>query len=406
MLKKIWSATKNETIQHTIGYYLMLICLGADLALTGPTLPALAAQTGTRLAQMGLLFLMSSIGYTLGTLVSGWIYDRVRGHLVLGVAGLTIAGMLVLAPLVPWFWMLGAIFFCKGVAGGFINIGTNVLLVWMHGDKVAPYMNGMHLFFGLGSLLSPLIVAQVVGVAGGYHWAFWILAGLAALAGLRMLTMPGSPQPVNAQTEQAAGKVRGVVPVPLIISAMLFLFFYVGAEITFGGWIYTYATTLHLASLAGAAYLNSAYWAAFTLGRLLSIPAALRFKPKQVLMAALPASLLVLVVGMVFSHSSVALWVMAIGLGFCIAPVWPTGFTLAGQSIDLTGRLTSIILLGDSLGVMVLPSAVGWVIESSSPRALVFLIAGSLALSLAAVFAMLRLRPRQKGIAAQPEPTR
>jgi FHS family Na+ dependent glucose MFS transporter 1 len=181
--------------------------------------------------------------------------------------------------------------------------------------------------------------------------------------------------------------------VALIISAMLFLFFYVGAEITFGGWIYTYAVTLGLASIAGAAYLNSMFWLAFTIGRLISIPAATRFKPKQVILAALLGSLVMLVLGMLFSSSSTVLWLMAIGLGFCMAPIWPTGFTLAGQSIDLTGRLTSIILLGDSFGGMVLPSAVGQLIESAGPRTMVYLIFGSLVLNLLAFFGMLRLRP-------------
>ena len=76
-----------------------------------------------------------------------------------------------------------------------------------------------------------------------------------------------------------------------------------------------------------------------------------------------------------------------------MAPVWPTGFTLAGQSINLTGRLTGIILLGDSFGGMVLPSAVGQVIESAGPRAMVYLIFGSLVLNLLAFIAMIRLRP-------------
>ena len=84
---------------------------------------------------------------------------------------------------------------------------------------------------------------------------------------------------------------------------------------------------------------------------------------------------------------------MAIGLGFCMAPVWPTGFTLAGQSINLTGRLSGIILLGDSFGGMVLPTLVGQVIEGSGPRAMVYLVFGSLVLNLLAFTGMLRLRP-------------
>lgn len=359
------------------------------MAIGGPTLPALAAQTGSRLGQMGLLFLAGSIGYTLGTLISGRIFDRTRGHPVMGIAQLFVAALLVLIPFTPWLWALLVILVIKGFAEGFINTGGNLLLMWTHGEKVGPFMNGLHFFFGLGAFLSPLLIAQVIGVPGGYRWGYWILAGIVALAGLRMLTLSGNPQPPSAHYGDKSQVVRDPLPVALIISAMLFLFFYVGAEITFGGWIYTYAITLDLASISGAAYLNSAFWLAFTVGRLISIPAATRFKPRQVILAALLCSLSILFVGMIFSNSSMVLWLMAIGLGFCLAPIWPTGFTLVGQSINMTGSLASIILLGDSFGGMVLPSTVGQVIESAGPGAMVTLIFSSLVLNLLAFMGIL-----------------
>ena len=386
------TSTKNDLIQRTFSYYFLFTCLGLNMAITGPTLPALATQTNSRIGQMGLLFLVSSIGYTLGTLISGRIFDRARGHLVLGIAQLFVAVMLVLIPLTTWLWVLLVILVCMGVAGGFINTGGNLLMTWTHGEKVGPFMNALHFFFGLGAFLSPLLIAQVIGVAGGYRWGYWILAIIATLVGLRMLTTPGNPQPSFARDGETVRSV-GPIPVALIIACMLFFFFYVGAEIAFGGWIYTYAVTLNLAGIVMAAYLNSAFWLAFTIGRLISIPLATRFTPRQVILTALLSSLSVLILGMLFSNSSTVLWLMVIGLGFCMAPVYATGFTLAGQSMALTGLLTSIILLGDSLGGMVLPSLVGQVIESTGPQAMVYLIFGSLVLNLLAFFGILRLRP-------------
>ena len=393
MLTKLLTSLKNDAIRRTFGYYFLFICLGLDLAIIGPTLPALAEQTTSRLGQMGLLFLASSIGYTLGTMVSGRVFDRVRGHPVLGIAQLFVAVLLIFLPLAPWFWLLLTIMVCKGFAEGFINTGANILLVWTHGDKVSPFMNGLHFFFGLGAFLSPFLVAQFVGIQGGYRWAYWAMAAIAVLVGLRMLTMKGSPTPTHAQKGDTVRPARGPIPYALVVAAMLFLFFYVGAEITFGGWVYTYAVTLKLASVAGAAYLTSAFWLAFTVGRLISIPAATRFKPRQVIPAALVGCLSILALGIVFFNSSAVLWLMAIGLGFFMAPIWPTGFTLAGQSINLTGGLTSVILLGDSFGGMVLPSAVGQVIESTGPRAMVYLIFCSLVMTFVSFFGMVRLRP-------------
>jgi FHS family Na+ dependent glucose MFS transporter 1 len=345
---------------------------------------------------MGLVFLAGSVGYTLGTVVSGRVFDRLHGHPVMGIAEIFVAAMLFLVPLTPWFGVLLVIVVCQGFACGFINTGANTLLVWTHGEKVSPFMNGLHFFFGLGAFLSPFLVAQVIDINGGYRLAYWALSAFTLLVGLRMLTLKGSPQPTHARNGETARSAGGPLPYPLVISAMLFLFFYVGAEITFGGWVYTYAITVKLASAAGAAYLTSVFWLAFTIGRLISIPAAARFTPKQLILAALFGCLSVLTLGIIFSGSSRALWMMAIGLGFCMAPVWPSGFTLAGRSINLTGRISGIILLGDSLGGMVLPTLVGKVIEGSGPQSMVYLVFGSLILNLLAFTGMLYLRPAKK----------
>jgi MFS transporter, FHS family, Na+ dependent glucose transporter 1 len=404
MFAKLSTFARNEAIRRTFGYYFLFICLGLDSAILGPTLPALASQTASRLGQMGLVFLVGAIGYTLGTILGGRVFDRLPGHPVLGIAQLCAAVLIFFIPLASSLWILLAILVCKGLAEGFVNTGANALLLWTHGQKVAPFMNGLHFFFGLGAFLSPFLVAQVVGVAGGYRFAYWALAAFAALVGLRMLTMAGSPHPSQAHPKDSAQSSHNPVPVALVISAMLFLFFYVGAEITFGGWVYTYAVTLNLASAAGAAYLTSAFWAAFTVGRLLSIPAATRFTPKQVILTALIGCISILILGIIFSSSSASLWLMAIGLGFCMAPIWPTGFTLAGQSIEMTGKVTSVILLGDSFGGMVLPTAVGKVIEGSGPRAMVYLVFSSVVLTLLAFAGMLRLRPPKKAaVFASPE---
>ena len=395
MFEKIIAFTKTDPIRRTFGYYFLFICLGLSSAITGPTLPALAAQTHTGLAGMGLVFLAGAIGYTIGTFVSGRVFDRLHGHPIMGLAEMFVAVMLFLVPFTPWFRVLLVIVVCQGFACGFINTGANILLVWTHGDKVSPFMNGLHFSFGLGAFLSPLLVAQVININSGYRLAYWILSAFTLLVGLRMLTLKGSPQPTHVKNQETVRPASGPIPYPLLVSAMLFLFFYVGAEITFGGWIYTYAVTLNLASVAGAAYLTSAFWLAFTIGRLISIPAATRFKPRQVILAASLSCLAILALGIVFSGSSSALWLMAIGLGFCMAPIWPTGFTLAGQSMVLTGNLAAIILLGDSFGGMVLPTLVGKVIEGSSAHVMVWLVFASLILNLLAFAGMLRLRPKK-----------
>jgi FHS family Na+ dependent glucose MFS transporter 1 len=170
------------------------------------------------------------------------------------------------------------------------------------------------------------------------------------------------------------------------------LFFYVGAEVAFGGWIYTYAVARTLASAAGAAYLTAGFWLSFTLGRLLAIPLATRYTPPQMVLAALCTCLAMLALVLIFPDSGVVLWIGSLGLGFSMAPLWPMGFTLAGQSLTLTASVSGMILLGDSCGAMVLPWLVGHVMTVMGPRALIYLVSASLVGTGLAFVAMLRWR--------------
>jgi FHS family Na+ dependent glucose MFS transporter 1 len=384
----VWLRT--DAMRGTAAYYLQFICLGLSVGVIGPTLPSLADQTQTRVGQLGALFLASSIGVTLGVLIGGRLLDRVRGHRALGIAQLASTVLIALVPILPSAWLLIAALAFKGAADGFINTGANTLLVWTHRDKSSPYMNALHFFFGLGAFVAPFIVAQVVTIPGGYRWAYWAVAALSAVAALRLLVLKQHPQPIHTE-HTAEAPVR--INYPLVLSATLFLFFYVGAEIAFGGWIYTYAFTLKLADAATAAYLTSGFWLTFTIGRLISIPLASRFTPQQMIGAALFGCLAVLLAALIFPMTSTLVWIMALAVGFCMAPVYPSGYTLAGRSVKLTARVSAIILLGDSFGGMVLPWLVGQVLDATGPQALVILVFASLLLNVGAFVALLRLRP-------------
>ncbi|HVO18027.1 MAG TPA: MFS transporter [Anaeromyxobacter sp.] len=385
---------RSPAVRWTTGYFLLFVCLGLDIAILGPTLSSLAGQTGAGLSQMGLLFLLGSAGGVLGTALSGPVFDRWNGHAVLGGAQLLAAALIALVPAAPAFWVLAALMAVKGVAQGLVNTGANILLTWTHRERSGPYMNALHFFFGLGAVLAPFLVARLTGIPAGYRLAYWGLSAFAGLVGLSVLAQRACPQPRHDRA--MAARAPGPSPWPLVTLAALFLFFYVGAEISFGGWVYTYARRLGLASEAGAAYLSSAFWLAFTGGRLASIPVSTRAAPQRVLLAAATGCLLAILAVLLRAGSAGVLWGATLLLGFCMGPIWPTGFTLASRSVALTGRMSAVVILGDAFGCMVLPSALGKVIESTGPRSMIFLIGTSLVLNLLALGGMLWVRARRR----------
>ena len=165
---------------------------------------------------------------------------------------------------------------------------------------------------------------------------------------------------------------------------MAFFFIYVGIEVGFSGWIFTYATTLGLANETAAAYLTSAFWGALTVGRLFAIPLTARLRPSAILYMDLLGALASIGL-MILCQSTTALWLGVIGLGLFFASVFPTTLSLADRRMSLTGKVTGWLFLGASLGGMTLPLLMGLFLENISPIAILWftflalILAGSLA---------------------------
>ncbi len=375
-------------------YYWLVVCLGLNMTVISTTLPELATQTHARLGDMGQLFLFGAIGGTVGTLLGGRLFSRLPGHLVMGVSQIITGLTMLFTPFMPVLGWLLVVMTIKGIMGGIINNGANTLLIWTHREKVSPYMNGLHFCFGLGAFISPLLVAQVVNIPGAYLWVYVSLAALSLLAGLWMVTMAGSPQAVHPAKSQSGAVQSQTMPYTVILMGALFLFFYVSAEIGFGGWIYTYAVELKLTLAVQAAYLSSGFWLAFTIGRLLSVPLATRYTPRQIITMTLFGCIFFMGLIFMFAHSISVLWIAVIGVGFCMGPIYASGFTLVVQGFKLTAWVSTIILLGDSVGCMILPWLIGEVLNITGPRAMVYFVLGSLLCNLLAFVWLIRARAK------------
>ncbi len=355
---------RKARLVKTFGYYASFIALGLVSASLGPTLPGLAQNIGSPLSQISILFAARSSGYLTGSLIGGRLYDRISGHPVMGGSLLLMAGMMGVAPRLPQLGMLAGAIFVLGMAEGALDVGGNTLLVWVHQDKVGPFMNGLHFFFGGGAFLSPLIIAWAMPENGDIVRAYWTLALLQLPAALCLLRLSSPAAPVVSANASGDRPNRRLVA--LIV---LFFFLYTGAEVAFGGWIYSYAMGLRLTSHAVAAYLTSAFWGALTVGRLLAVPLAVRFPPHAVLFADCLGCLSSLAILLLGSQSLAATFVGTCGVGLSMASIFPAALSLAQGRMRITGQVTGWLFVGASAGGMVLPWLIGQFFESAGPRA-------------------------------------
>lgn len=353
-------AVRKREIFTFITYAVCFVSLGLAMASMGPMLPSLADLTGVSIARISFVFTTNSLGYLIGSAGGGRLYDRFKGHRLMVLAlGLMVVGG-VLTPLLSSYAMLLLVLFILGLGMGVVDVGANVNLLWVFQSRVGPYMNGLHFFFGLGSFLSPIILTNVMKLTGGaITWPFWTLAllFLPGMVGLLLLPSPINPEAhVKTKTDRKLG-------VSLIVLMMALFFIYVAVEGGFGGWIFTYATGVHIASESGASYMNSLYWGMLTLGRLIAIPLARKVKPATMLIGNFILSVLFLAVILIWPVSPVMVWIGSAGLGLALSSVFPTLLSLGEARLKVTGAITGLFFLGSSLGGVIVPMLLGQIYE-------------------------------------------
>ena len=344
----------NQKYLSTTAYYLAFILLGLMIAAEGPTLLKLAEHTASALDQISSIFLFGSLGYLLGSYIGGRLYDQVPGHRfmagVLVFLGVTIA----LVPLASFRGVLFTVAFVSGLFKGALDVGCNTLLLWVHNETVGPFMNGLHAFFGVGAFIAPLIVAQVIATTGDIYWVYWLFAILSFPLAIWIWTLPSpASRTVPVHHESASFPI-----LPVLIMVLCFVL-YVGGEAGYGAWIYTYAFTLNFGTEVTAAYLTSAFWGSFTLGRLFGIWFSTRAKPQTILYLDFAGCILSVGLIILFPQSSFMLWLGTILFGIAQASIFPTFLTLAEERMHVTGTIAGLFLVGAGVGGMILPWLIG-----------------------------------------------
>jgi MFS transporter, FHS family, Na+ dependent glucose transporter 1 len=371
----IESTTLDSRVKRsqTAAYFAAFISLGLVTAAIGPTLPGLAQHSRVSMREISFLFTAQSLGYLFGSVLGGRLFDRVKGNPLMGIMLILMAAMAALVPLISSLLLVIVVILILGTAEGVLDVGGNTLLVWVHRHRVGPFMNALHFFFGIGAVLSPVIVAQAMLMGAGINWAYWTLALMILPVALWLIRVPS---PAAQAVAQAAAATQ--VNTTLVVLIACFLFLYVGAEVGFSGWIYTYAVSLGLGGETTSAYLTSAFWGSFTLGRLLGIPLAARFKPSSILLCDLGGSVASALLLWLFPQSVVAVWLGAIGLGLSMASVFPAMLAFAERHMTVTARITGRLIVGASLGCMAIPWLIGQLFESFGPRALMLTVLADL----------------------------
>lgn len=150
----------------------------------------------------------------------------------------------------------------------------------------------------------------------------------------------------------------------MALVALLFFFFfgYVGAEVAYGSFIYTFAKDYAHMDQSQAAGLNSLFWGTFAACRGLAIFFAACMYPGTMILLCLVGSTVSSLFLCLFSKEKVALWVCTGLYGASMATTFPSGISWLEQYTTVTGHTAAAFVVGAALGEMVLPVLIGFLL--------------------------------------------
>jgi FHS family Na+ dependent glucose MFS transporter 1 len=367
--------------RQTVCYYLSYISEGYTWGCIGPTLLLLAEQVGASQEEMGNIFVARGLGWIVGSLMAAKAYDTIKGHRIMFAGSILMALMMGLMPFVTSKWLLYIVSGVLAVFLAWVDVGCNTLLFSVWREEVGPYMQFLHFCFGVGSSVAPFIIAGVMKLAPKgteVYYSFLILAVLILIKSFPLLFAP-SPEINKAEEKEANGSDSGKcmkkdqVPYVVMVGTIsTLLFIYVGAEVTYGGWIYTYAVKVYDISPPESAIISSAFWGAITIGRLIAVPITAKVKSSIILLSNLVGSLVCIAILLFFDSllSRILLWILTIGYGLTMSSVYATAFAIPAQNgVTITSRASSAFVISGAIGEVTIPTVVGFLITGLSRSA-------------------------------------
>ncbi|XP_006840048.1 PREDICTED: LOW QUALITY PROTEIN: sodium-dependent glucose transporter 1 [Chrysochloris asiatica] len=364
--------------------------LGMSIAILGPTFQDLATNVNSNISSLSLIFVGRAFGYLSGSVIGGVLFDCMNHFLLLGLSMLVTTVGLYLVPFCKRAILLIVMMFIFGTSMGVLDTGGNILILAIWGKEGAPHMQALHFSFALGACLAPLLAKltfsttesaenatevdsalnwsseadseSVFGVPNSMNllWAYALIGTYIFVISVLLFALFLKKSSRREKAQASAQRSRKAkYHKTLLCLLFVFFFFYVGAEVTYGSYVFSFATTHVGMQESEAAGVNTAFWGTFAVVRGLAIIFAAFLQPATMIVLSNIGSLISSAVLVIFDKNRVCLWVATSVYGASMATTFPSGFSWIEQYTTIDGKSAAFFVIGAALGEMAIPAVIG-----------------------------------------------
>lgn len=294
--------------------YLSFISLGLPDSMLGSAWPAMSASLNAPLWGAGLVQMLISFCTIISSLNSAKLIRKFGTGKLTAISVATTALALLGFSLAKHYAFLLLMAVPLGLGAGAVDAGLNNYVA-LHCE--AKHMSWLHCFWGVGTIVGPMILSTVLRVGGswatGYRAVGLIQCAVSALL-FATLNMWKRNDIQQEEREAKTLSVPDVLKLPGAKAGMVTFLCYCAVESTLGLWGATYISQVRGVDEATAASFGAMFYIGITAGRAISGFMAMKLLPKQMV--------------------RVGQALLALG---CILMMIPAGSTLSGIGLVMCG---------------------------------------------------------------------
>ena len=302
--------------------YLSFISLGLPDSMLGSAWPAMNVSLNAPLWGAGLVQMLISFCTIISSLNSAKLIRRFGTGKLTAISVATTALALLGFSLAKNYAFLLLMAVPLGLGAGAVDAGLNNYVA-LHCE--AKHMSWLHCFWGVGTIIGPMILSAVLRVGGSWATGYRAVGLIQCAVSALLFATLGMWKRGNIQQEEHSAKalsVWEVLSLPGAKAGMVTFLCYCAVESTLGLWGATYISQVRGVDEATAASFGAMFYTGITVGRAISGFMAMKLLPKQ--MVRVGQTLLAL--GCIFMMIPAGSTLSGIGLVVCglgCAPIYP-----------------------------------------------------------------------------------
>nr|KAG5706155.1 hypothetical protein BaRGS_025777 [Batillaria attramentaria] len=157
----------RRKLRKTLWLCISYVAIGVIAAQRGPAFLDLQLITNTNVQQASAFFTAGSVGWVVGSLSGGLVYDLLSKSLllILGVAGMAVTT--VATPFCTMYALMVAVSFLGAITGGMVDTAGNAEIIRIWGSGGGSAMQAIHFSFAFGGVIAPLFTEPFLAPRAG-----------------------------------------------------------------------------------------------------------------------------------------------------------------------------------------------------------------------------------------------